>query len=84
MKNKRAMIKELLIMLVFLGGGALLVYIDCLKQRTTVINMGVATRLYTPTILSSIGLALFLLYLLYLLIRLLIWVFVNARKEPGK
>ena len=60
-------------MLALLGGGSLLVIIDCLRSRYPVINMGTASMRYFPTIVGEIGIIIFLIYPLYLIIRLIVW-----------
>lgn len=72
--------REGFIILVLAGGGSLLVFLDILKPAHTVVNMGVANRYYAPTALGVTGILLFILYVSYLLIRLLIWGVVKARK----
>jgi len=73
-RPKKAILRELAIMLVLLGGGFLLVAVDALRSRYTVINAGVASSRYFPTVLGEIGIIIFSLYPLYILIRLIIWV----------
>lgn len=60
-------------MLALLGGGSLLVIIDCFRSRYPVINTGTASLCYFPTILGEIGIITFFLYPLYLLTRFIIW-----------
>lgn len=76
-------LREALIMLLLLGGGFLLVFIDCLKSRYPVINAGVANLRYFPTTMGGIGIIIFLLYPLYLLIRLIMWGINKVQKERG-
>ena len=71
--KKRIIVRESLIILMLLGSGSLLVYVDCLKSRYTSVNLGVATRYYVPTLLGEIGIVIVCLYPLYLLFRLIIW-----------
>ena len=76
----KAILREVCIILIFVGGGLLLLFIDCYKSGYTVINMGVANRLYVPTILGWAGILLFLLYLLHLAVRVLMWGAAKIRK----
>ncbi|MDD5195720.1 MAG: hypothetical protein PHQ96_08635 [Candidatus Omnitrophica bacterium] len=71
--KKRFVVRESLIMLMLLGSGSLLIYVDCLKSRYTTVNLGVATKYYSPTILGAIGFVILCLYPFYLLMRLIIW-----------
>jgi hypothetical protein len=80
----KAILREVCIILILAGGGLLLLFIDCRQSGYTTIDMGVANRLYTPTILGAIGILLLLLYTLYLMIRLLIWGVTKARNRRGK
>jgi hypothetical protein len=73
LKLKKVLFKESLIMLALLGGGSLIVIIDCLRFRYPVINTGSASLHYFPTILGEIGIIIFFLCPLYLLIRFIIW-----------
>lgn len=72
-KSKKTILREILIMLALLGGSFLLVIIDCFRSRYAVINAGVASLRYFPTILGEIGIIIFLLCPLYLLIRFIIF-----------
>ena len=72
---KKALLREGIILLTLLGGGFLLVILDCFRSRHPVINtsVGTASCYYFPTILGEIGIIIVLLYPLYLIIRLIIY-----------